>query len=169
MTRLQELADDHRGELGRSDTFRLHPSAQLAHLPRPTAHRDRPVAPPRQLDSEPRPVGGQRPRHLRTPSMTHPRLPAPHHAVSKPEASDRPTRLCRAAAADHPERRARRDAARHNPVLSIFRVRPSSAELTNADMDLPRWFACLLIGQRTLRRRIKLGTFAALDQRIRPR
>jgi type II secretory pathway predicted ATPase ExeA len=38
--------------------------------------------------------------------------------------------------------------------------------LTNADMDSHAPFACLLIGQPTLRRRIKLGTFAALDQRI---
>ena len=38
--------------------------------------------------------------------------------------------------------------------------------LTNADMDSHSPFACLLLGQRTLRRRIKLGTFAALDQRI---
>ena len=33
-------------------------------------------------------------------------------------------------------------------------------------MDSPRPFAGLLVGQPTLRRRIKLGTFAALDQRI---
>jgi type II secretory pathway predicted ATPase ExeA len=38
--------------------------------------------------------------------------------------------------------------------------------LTNADMDSHSPFACLLLGQPTLRRRIKLGTFAALDQRI---
>jgi type II secretory pathway predicted ATPase ExeA len=38
--------------------------------------------------------------------------------------------------------------------------------LLNADMDSRSPFACLLIGQPTLRRRIKLGTFAALDQRI---
>ncbi len=38
--------------------------------------------------------------------------------------------------------------------------------LTNADMDSHCAFACLLVGQPTLRRRIKLGTFAALDQRI---
>lgn len=38
--------------------------------------------------------------------------------------------------------------------------------LTNADMDSASPFACLLVGQPTLRRRIKLGTFAALDQRI---
>ncbi|MDQ1250458.1 MAG: hypothetical protein QG597_4837 [Actinomycetota bacterium] len=38
--------------------------------------------------------------------------------------------------------------------------------LTNADMDSRSPFAALLIGQPTLRRKIKLGTFAALDQRI---
>jgi type II secretory pathway predicted ATPase ExeA len=38
--------------------------------------------------------------------------------------------------------------------------------LTNSEMDSHSPFACLLIGQPTLRRRIKLGTFAALDQRI---
>jgi type II secretory pathway predicted ATPase ExeA len=38
--------------------------------------------------------------------------------------------------------------------------------LTNADMDSHSPFACLLVGQPTMRRRIKLGTFAALDQRI---
>jgi type II secretory pathway predicted ATPase ExeA len=38
--------------------------------------------------------------------------------------------------------------------------------LTNADMDSRSPFAALLVGQPTLRRRIKLGTFAALDQRI---
>jgi type II secretory pathway predicted ATPase ExeA len=38
--------------------------------------------------------------------------------------------------------------------------------LTNAEMDSYSPFACLLVGQPTLRRRIKLGTFAALDQRI---
>jgi type II secretory pathway predicted ATPase ExeA len=38
--------------------------------------------------------------------------------------------------------------------------------LTNAEMDSHSPFSCLLVGQPTLRRRIKLGTFAALDQRI---
>ncbi|MEQ4210467.1 ExeA family protein [Actinopolymorpha sp. B9G3] len=38
--------------------------------------------------------------------------------------------------------------------------------LTNHDMDSRSPFACLLIGQPTLRRRIKLGVLAALDQRI---
>jgi len=38
--------------------------------------------------------------------------------------------------------------------------------LTNHDMDSSSPFACLLVGQPTLRRRIKLGVLAALDQRI---
>ena len=38
--------------------------------------------------------------------------------------------------------------------------------LTNQDMDSRSPFACLLVGQPTLRRRIKLGVLAALDQRI---
>jgi type II secretory pathway predicted ATPase ExeA len=38
--------------------------------------------------------------------------------------------------------------------------------LTSADMDSQSPFACLMVGQPALRRRIKLGTFAALDQRI---
>ena len=38
--------------------------------------------------------------------------------------------------------------------------------LTNSEMDSHSPFACLLVGQPTLRRRIKLGSFAALDQRI---
>ena len=37
---------------------------------------------------------------------------------------------------------------------------------TNADMDSHSPFACLLVGQPTLRRRIRLGAFAALDQRV---
>jgi len=38
--------------------------------------------------------------------------------------------------------------------------------LTNVEMDSRSPFACLLIGQPTLRRRIRLGAFAALDQRV---
>ena len=38
--------------------------------------------------------------------------------------------------------------------------------LTNSEMDSIAPFAGLLLGQPTLRRRIKLGSFAALDQRI---
>ncbi len=38
--------------------------------------------------------------------------------------------------------------------------------LTNAEMDSASPFACLLVGQPTLRRRVRLGAFAALEQRI---
>ena len=38
--------------------------------------------------------------------------------------------------------------------------------LTNTNMDARSPFACVLLGQPTLRRRIRLGSFAALDQRI---
>jgi type II secretory pathway predicted ATPase ExeA len=38
--------------------------------------------------------------------------------------------------------------------------------LTNHDLDSTSPFACLLVGQPTLRRRMKLGVLAALDQRI---
>ena len=38
--------------------------------------------------------------------------------------------------------------------------------LTNHDLDSGSPFAALLIGQPTLRRRMKLGVLAALDQRI---
>ncbi len=38
--------------------------------------------------------------------------------------------------------------------------------LTNSEMDSVAPFTGLMLGQPTLRRRIKLGSFAALDQRI---
>ena len=38
--------------------------------------------------------------------------------------------------------------------------------LTNSDMDAHSPFACLLLGQPTLRRRMRMGAYAALDQRI---
>jgi type II secretory pathway predicted ATPase ExeA len=38
--------------------------------------------------------------------------------------------------------------------------------LTNAEMDSHAPFSCLLVGQPMLRRQIRLGAFAALDQRI---
>ena len=38
--------------------------------------------------------------------------------------------------------------------------------LTNADMDSANPFALVLAGQPTLRQRLRLGAFAALDQRV---
>ena len=42
----------------------------------------------------------------------------------------------------------------------------SCEEPHDHDLDSPSPFACLLIGQPTLRRRMKLGVLVALDQRI---
>jgi type II secretory pathway predicted ATPase ExeA len=47
-----------------------------------------------------------------------------------------------------------------HPQLESIRM------LTNHDLDSTSPFACLLVGQPTLRRRMKLGVLAALDQRI---
>jgi type II secretory pathway predicted ATPase ExeA len=47
-----------------------------------------------------------------------------------------------------------------HPQLEALRM------LTNHRMDSGALFACLLVGQPTLRRRVKLGVLAALDQRI---
>jgi type II secretory pathway predicted ATPase ExeA len=47
-----------------------------------------------------------------------------------------------------------------HPQLESIRM------LTNHDMDSTSPFACLLVGQPTLRRKMKLGVLAALDQRI---
>ncbi len=59
------------------------------------------------------------------------------------------------------------------PVLAIDEAHLLQADqlesirmLTNHAMDSAAIFACLLIGQPTLRRRLKLGQLAALDQRI---
>jgi type II secretory pathway predicted ATPase ExeA len=71
-----------------------------------------------------------------------------------------------ALAAEHAERG-------RTPVLVIDEAHLLQADqlesvrmLTNHAMDSAAIFACLLIGQPTLRRRLKLGQLAALDQRI---
>jgi type II secretory pathway predicted ATPase ExeA len=71
-----------------------------------------------------------------------------------------------ALAAEHAERG-------RTPVLVIDEAHLLQADqlesvrmLTNHAMDSAAVFACLLIGQPTLRRRLKLGQLAALDQRI---
>ena len=81
------------------------------------------------------------------------------HAALVPQAAD-------ALAAEHAERG-------RTPVLVIDEAHmldhyqlEAIRMLTNHDMDSASPFACLLVGQPTLRRRIKLGVLAALDQRI---
>jgi type II secretory pathway predicted ATPase ExeA len=87
------------------------------------------------------------------------RQPLIHHATLVPQTAD-------ALATEQAERG-------RTPVLVIDEAHlldhpqlESIRMLTNHDMDSASPFACLLIGQPTLRRRIKLGALAALDQRI---
>ena len=82
-----------------------------------------------------------------------------HHATLVPQAAD-------ARALEHAERG-------RTPVLVIDEAHlldhlqlEGIRMLTNHDMDSRSPFAALLIGQPTLRRKIKLGVLAALDQRI---
>jgi type II secretory pathway predicted ATPase ExeA len=86
-------------------------------------------------------------------------VPKTHHATLTPQALDLLAR-------EHAERG-------RIPVLAIdeaHMLEPAQLEairmLTNHDLDSGCPLACLLIGQPTLRRRIKLGILAALDQRI---
>jgi type II secretory pathway predicted ATPase ExeA len=86
-------------------------------------------------------------------------VPRFHHATLVPQAAD-------ALATEHAERG-------RTPVLVIDEAHllehdqlDSLRMLTNHDMDSRSPFACLLVGQPTLRRKIKLGVLAALDQRI---
>ena len=85
--------------------------------------------------------------------------PLVHHATLVPQAAD-------ALAGEQAERG-------RIPVLVIDEAHlldhpqlESIRMLTNHDMDSASPFAVLLVGQPTLRRRMKLGVLAALDQRI---
>lgn len=85
--------------------------------------------------------------------------PLVHHATLAPQAAE-------ALAIEQAERG-------RTPVLVIDEAHllahdqlESIRMLTNHDMDSTSPFACLLVGQPTLRRRIRLGAMAALDQRV---
>jgi type II secretory pathway predicted ATPase ExeA len=89
-------------------------------------------------------------------------IPHPHTAALIPQAAD-------ALAAEQSERG-------RTPVLVIDEAHLLTHDqleavrmLTNHELDSASPFACLLVGQPTLRRKIKLGTMAALDQRIASR
>jgi type II secretory pathway predicted ATPase ExeA len=86
-------------------------------------------------------------------------IPHPHTAALIPQAAD-------ALAAEQAERG-------RTPVLVLDEAHLLAHDqleavrmMTNHELDSASPFACLLIGQPTLRRKIKLGTMAALDQRI---
>ena len=85
--------------------------------------------------------------------------PLTHHATLAPQAAD-------ALAAEQAERG-------RTPVVVVEESHLLGHDqlealrlLTNHDLDSSSPFACLLVGQPTLRRRIKFGELAALDQRI---
>jgi type II secretory pathway predicted ATPase ExeA len=85
--------------------------------------------------------------------------PLVHHATLVPQAAD-------ALAIEHAERG-------RIPILILDEAHLLSQDqleslrmLTNHDLDASSPFALLLVGQPTLRRRMKLGALAALDQRI---
>lgn len=85
--------------------------------------------------------------------------PLVHHATLVPQAAD-------ALAIEHAERG-------RVPILILDEAHLLSTDqleslrmLTNHELDASSPFALLLVGQPTLRRRMKLGALAALDQRI---
>lgn len=89
-------------------------------------------------------------------------VPRTHHATLVPQALD--------AIANEQAERGR------TPILAIdeaHMLQPPQLEairmLGNHDLDSTSPMACLLIGQPTLRRMVKLGVLAALDQRISTR
>ncbi|MGW1260118.1 ExeA family protein [Streptomyces sp. NPDC002513] len=85
-------------------------------------------------------------------------VPKPHRSTLIPQAAD-------ALATEHAERG-------RVPVLVIDEAhlldheQLEAVRMLNHDMDSTSPLACLLVGQPTLRRNIKLGMLAALDQRI---
>jgi type II secretory pathway predicted ATPase ExeA len=85
--------------------------------------------------------------------------PLTHHATLAPQAAD-------ALAAEHAERGKVATVVLEEAHLLDHAQLEAIRLLTNHDLDSSSPFACLLIGQPTLRRRMKLGVLAALDQRI---
>ena len=85
--------------------------------------------------------------------------PLTHHATLAPQAAD-------ALAAEHAERGRVPVVVLEEAHLLDHAQLEAIRLLTNHEMDSSSPFACLLVGQPTLRRRMKLGVLAALDQRI---
>jgi type II secretory pathway predicted ATPase ExeA len=85
--------------------------------------------------------------------------PFVHHATLAPQAAD-------ALAAEHAERGRVACLVLDEAHLLQHDQLEALRLLTNHDLDSSSPFACLLVGQPTMRRRMKLGVLAALDQRI---
>ena len=108
--------------------------------------------------------------YLADPTQRHPRRPPPRrHRLGSRPAHGTATLAAQASgvlAAEHGERG-------RVPVLVIDEAHLMTHDqleavriLTNSEMDAASPLACLLIGQPTLRRMLRLGVLAALDQRI---
>jgi type II secretory pathway predicted ATPase ExeA len=85
--------------------------------------------------------------------------PLTHHATLAPQAAD-------ALAAEHAERGRVAVLVVDEAHLLQHDQLEALRLMTNHSLDSSSPFACLLVGQPTLRRRMKLGVLAALDQRI---
>jgi type II secretory pathway predicted ATPase ExeA len=151
VARIGWCIDEHRigvvtGEVGAGKTVAVR--AALASLD-PTRHT---------IIYLPNPTVGVRGIHHQIVAALGQR-PLTHHATLVPQTVD-------ALAVEQAERG-------RTPVLVIDEAHlldhdqlESVRMLTNHDMDSTSPFACLLVGQPTLRRKMKLGVLAALDQRI---
>ncbi len=119
---------------------RPRPDPAHHHLPRQPHHR-RPRHPPRHRHR----ARAASPIHTRPPSSRRPPTPSPSNTPN---------------AAAPPSSSSTRPTCSTTPNSKASACSPT----TTWTADHP--FACLLVGQPTLRRRIKLGVLAALDQRI---
>lgn len=142
------------------------PTAASASSPAKSRRQDRRRA---RRTSEP----GSQPPHHHLPARPHRRVqgihhrivaslggqPLTHHATLAPQAAD-------ALAAEQAERGRTPVVVVEEAHLLGYDQLEALRLLTNHDLDSSSPFACLLIGQPTLRRRMKLGVLAALDQRI---
>jgi hypothetical protein len=136
------------GEVGAGKTVSVR--AVLAGLD-PSRHYDH--LPPQPHDRDSRHLRGD-PRRLR-PAALPPRLPPVHPGQQGPARRTRGTRP--------------------HPVLVLDEAHLLAYEqlemirmLGNTSMDQDSPLACLLVGQPTLRRTMKLAVLAALEQRIAP-
>lgn len=116
-----------------------------------------PVRTGRAATASPYARGGRIQPAGRTPSLGG--QPLTHHTALAPQAAD-------ALAAEYSERgRTSVVVIEESHLLSHDQLEAIRL-LTNHELDSSSPFACLLVGQPTLRRRMKLGVLAALDQRI---
>ena len=109
--------------------------------------------------------------YLRQPDHRRPRHPPRHRhrpraAPRHPHGHPRPPGRRRPGRRSTPNAAAPRSSSSTKPTCSTTPNSKASACSPTTTWTADHPFACLLVGQPTLRRRIKLGILAALDQRI---